>query len=203
MPAVEPLPREQIDGELAAELDELARANGYTANSFLIMGRRPEIARQVLALVRVVMRNPDSTLDKPLIWMIANICSRVYGCEYCVGHTLKNGTRHGLSEAKAEALWEYRSSELFGAAERAALDVALAGGQCPADVSEAELEELRRYYSAEQIVEIALIISLFGFHNRWNRIMRTPLEEPVLDFQSRHQDFFAGDGGPAPKERPV
>ena len=80
MPAVEPLPLDQV-GEVSDELEALAKANGYTANSFLI-------------------------------WMIANICSRVYGCEYCAGHTMKNGTRHGLPLEKAEALWEFRTSSL-------------------------------------------------------------------------------------------
>jgi len=195
MPAVEPLPLDQV-GEVSDELEALAKANGYTANSFLIMARRPEVARQVLGLVRLIMRNPDSTLDKPLIWMIANICSRVYGCEYCAGHTMKNGTRHGLPLEKAEALWEFRTSSLFSPAERAALEVAAAGGQCPADVSEADMDELRKYYSDTQIVEIALVISIFGFHNRWNHIMGTPLEHPVLDFREQNPQAFASDGGP-------
>lgn len=195
MPAVEPLPRDQVGG-IADELDQLAKANGYTANSFLIMAHRPEVARQVLGLVRLIMRNPDSTLDKPLIWMIANMCSRVYGCEYCMGHTMKNGNRHGVPVEKADALWEFRTSTLFSPAERAALNVAAAGGQCPADVSDAELDELRKYYSDAQIVDIALVISIFGFHNRWNHIMRTPLEEPVLEFREQHPNAFVREGGP-------
>ena len=39
---------------------------------------------------------------------------------------------------------------------------------------------LRKYWSEEQIVEIVAVISVFGFLNRWNDTMATPLEdEPV------------------------
>ena len=60
----------------------------------------------------------------------------------------------------------------------------------------AELDELRKFYSDKQIVEIALVISIFGFHNRWNQIMRTPLEEPVLEFREQHPQAFVREGGP-------
>jgi hypothetical protein len=40
--------------------------------------------------------------------------------------------------------------------------------------------ELRKYWSEEQIVEIVAVISLFGFLNRWNDTMATPLEEEPI-----------------------
>lgn len=40
--------------------------------------------------------------------------------------------------------------------------------------------ELRKHWTEEQIVEIVGVISLFGFLNRWNDTMATPLEgEPI------------------------
>ncbi len=192
MPRVEPLPLEELD-EIREELDALREANGYVANSFLIMGRRPEIAKNVLALIRSVMRNPNSTIGPDLRWMVAHVCSRANGCRYCTAHTLKNGAHYGLPQEKVEAVWEYEHNPLFSSAERAALNVALAGGHSPAIVTDADMAELRKHFTDEQVVEIVLVISLFGFNNRWNTIMGTELEPVVTEFQERNKKAFAAE----------
>ena len=189
MARLEPLPREELV-EIKDELDALSAANGYVANSFLIMGRRPEIAQNFLKLIRSVMRNPNTTLSPGLTWMVAHMCSASYGCQYCSAHTLKNGTNVGLPREKADALWDYETSALFTPAERAALDVARAGGLCPSDVSDRQMDELKTHFSAEQVVEIVAVIALFGFNNRWNDIMKTDLEPTVVAFREEHQDAF-------------
>ncbi len=191
MSRLEPLPREQL-GAIGQELDEIAEANGYVPASMRIMGRRPEATRNVLALIRSIMRDPQSSLDPDLTWMIAHVCSRVNGCQYCVAHTMKNGSHHGLSQEKACSVWDFRTSPLFTPAERAALEVAAAGGQCPAVVGDEEMAELCKHYSEGQIVEIVLVISLFGFHNRWNSIMQTDLEAEVLRFKDQNPAAFGG-----------
>jgi hypothetical protein len=39
--------------------------------------------------------------------------------------------------------------------------------------------------SEEQIVEIVGVIALFGFLNRWNNTMATPLEDEPIEYLSR------------------
>ena len=44
----------------------------------------------------------------------------------------------------------------------------------------AHFEELRRHWDDGQIVEMLAVVGLFGFLNRWNATMATPLEaEPI------------------------
>jgi uncharacterized peroxidase-related enzyme len=191
MSRLEHLPREELDA-LGEELDALSQANGYTANSFLIMGRRPEIARNVLILIRSIMRNPDSTIDADLRWLVAYMCSYAHGCQYCQAHTLKNGTTYGLPQAKIDAIWEYETSDVFSDGERAALRIAQLGGMSPVGVEDTDMAELRRHYSEEQVVEIVLVISLFGFNNRWNAIMNTDLEPKVRDFMAGNPRLYEG-----------
>lgn len=38
-------------------------------------------------------------------------------------------------------------------------------------------DELKKHWTEEQIVEIVGVIALFGFLNRWNDTMATPLED--------------------------
>jgi hypothetical protein len=46
--------------------------------------------------------------------------------------------------------------------------------------------ELRKHWTEEQIVEIVAVIAMFGFMNRWNDTMATPLEDDPLHFGEKH-----------------
>jgi alkylhydroperoxidase family enzyme len=103
-----------------------------------------------------------------------------------------------VKDEKLEAVWEFRTSPLFGAAERAALEVALAGAAQPNAVSDDHFTELKKHWSEAQIVEIVAVISLFGFMNRWNDTMATPLEAEPLEVGEKH---LARQGWAAGKHR--
>ena len=181
MSHVEPLSIEETDAA-KADIEQLASATGFVANSMLLLARRPEIARAVLGLIRAVVRNPDGTVDPALRWMVAHVTSRANGCTYCSAHTLKNGADNGVPDDKLAAIWEFETNPVFSDAERAALRVAVTGGQCPAYAAQEDMAELRRHFSEEQIIEIGAVIALFGFNNRWNALMATDLEPEVTDF---------------------
>ncbi|MEM9030807.1 MAG: carboxymuconolactone decarboxylase family protein [Pseudomonadota bacterium] len=168
--------------DAADEIKWLAAQTGFVANSMLTLSHRPEIAKAVLNLIRAVVRNPNGTVDPALLWMVAHVTSLSNGCRYCSAHTFKNGADNGVPQDKLQALWEFERSSLFSEAERAALRIALSGGQCPSSADPADMDILRAHFSAAQIVEICSVIALFGFNNRWNALMETELEERVTTF---------------------
>jgi hypothetical protein len=45
--------------------------------------------------------------------------------------------------------------------------------------------DMRRHWSENQIVEILAVVSVFGFLNRWNDSMGTPLEPEPLALGKR------------------
>ena len=94
-----------------------------------------------------------------------------------MAHTAGASLRLGVDEKKLEAVWEYRTSPLYTEAERVALDFAIAAASQPNDVSDELFARLRQHWSDNQIVEILGVVSMFGFMNRWNDSMATPLEE--------------------------
>ena len=181
MPHIAPVDLAASD-EAKADIEWLASATGFVANSMLTLSHRPEIAKAVLGLIRAVVRNPDGKVDPALRWMIAHVTSLSNGCQYCSAHTFKNGADNGVPGDKLEALWEFETSPRFCDAERAALRVAMTGGQCPSYARPEDMAELRRHFSAEQIVEIGAVIALFGFNNRWNALMETDIEDSVTSF---------------------
>lgn len=185
MPHITPLTLEetqQAEGDIAW----LASATGFTANSMLTLSRRPEIAKAVLGLIRAVVRNPDGTVDPALRWMVAHVSSLSNGCSYCSAHTFKNGADNGVPQDKLDHIWSFETSDLFSDAERAALRVALTGGQCPSYASPEDMEQLRQHFSDDQIVEIGSVIALFGFNNRWNAFMQTDIEPEVTEFMEEN-----------------
>lgn len=184
MPYIAPVELENSEAA-KADIEWLASATGFVANSMLTLSHRPEIAKAVLELIRAVVRNPDGTVDPALRWMVAHVTSLSNGCSYCSAHTFKNGADNGVPQDKLEALWEFESNPLFSDAERAALRVALTGGQCPSFATPEDMADLRQHFSEAQVVEIGAVIALFGFNNRWNALMETEIEDRVTDFVER------------------
>jgi alkylhydroperoxidase family enzyme len=90
-----------------------------------------------------------------------------------------------VPDEKIAAVWAMDSSDLFSAAERAALRLAIKAGMVPNEASEEDFDELKKYFDEGQIVEIMASIALFGYLNRWNDTMATQLETLPKDVVKR------------------
>jgi alkylhydroperoxidase family enzyme len=103
-----------------------------------------------------------------------------------MAHTAGAALRLGIDEQKLEAVWEFRTSPLFGEKERVALEFAIAAAAQPNDVTDELFSKVKLYWSENQIVEIAGVVAMFGFMNRWNDTMATPLEEEPVEVGEKH-----------------
>jgi len=103
-----------------------------------------------------------------------------------MAHTAGAALRLGIDEAKFDAIWEFRTSPLYTEAERVALDFAIAAASQPNDVTDELMALMKQHWTEGQIVEIAATVSLFGFMNRWNDSMATPLEEEPIEVGEKH-----------------
>ncbi len=177
-PRVEPLPQE-TSPELQGEFEAIRRNLGFVPNSVLIMQRKPKLVKAFVQMVAAVW-DPESRVDRGFKRLIAHVASRAAGCRYCMAHTAGGALHFGVDAAKVAAIWEYATSPLYSEGERAALDFALAAASVPNSVSDDMYATLRRFWSEEQIVEIIGVIALFGFLNRWNDTLGTPLESEPL-----------------------
>lgn len=98
-----------------------------------------------------------------------------------MAHTAGGSLRFGVDEKKLAAIWEYRASPLYSEAERVALDFAIAAASQPNAVTAELFEKMKQHWTEGQIVEIAATVALFGFLNRWNDTMATPLEQEPIE----------------------
>jgi uncharacterized peroxidase-related enzyme len=183
MTRLAPLPSDSVP-ELEEAFAVYRKGLGFVPNSVLIMQRRPKLVRALSAMVAAVM-DPEGSVTPGFKRLLAHVASRAHGCLYCMAHTAGGALRAGIPEEKVAAVWEYRTSPLYSEAERVALDVAIAAAAVPNAVSDAMFAELRQHWSDEQIVEILGVISLFGFLNRWNDTLATPLEEEAIEVGER------------------
>ena len=169
-----------------AETFELvAGVMGFVPNSMKAMAHNPAILNGFLGLSMAVL-GPDNSLDPGLRQMIAYVTSSAAGCRYCQAHTAHTGHRQGVSAEKLEAIWSYETNDLFTEAERAALALAQAGGSVPNEATDAHFEALKAHYTNKEIAEITAVIALFGFLNRWNDTLATPLEDSPIAFAEAH-----------------
>jgi alkylhydroperoxidase family enzyme len=132
---------------------------------------------KALAQLAAAVWDPESLVNVGFKRLIAHMASRASGCRYCMAHTAGGALHLGVDPAKLEAIWSYASSPLYSEAERAALDFSLAAASVPNAVDDELFAKMRQHWSDDEIVEITGVISLFGFMNRWNDTMATPLEQ--------------------------
>ncbi len=186
---------------------------GVVPNSLLTMARQPAVLSSFAMLVANILGPPPGRrlpiwnglrlVWKNIVWtvrhqrsaerlpaslksLVAHVSSNAAGCRYCQAHTIGEAFHLGVPIAKLEAVWDFEHSELFDAAEVAALRFALAAGSTPNSVTNEHFNDLRAHYSEEQIVELGATVALFGFLNRWNDTFATTLEPESVALAQKH-----------------
>jgi alkylhydroperoxidase family enzyme len=180
---LDPLPPETTP-EMKDEFDSFFKTLGFVPNSVLTMQRKPKIAKAFVQIQRAIW-DPESKVDRGFKRLAAYVASRNAADVYSMAHTASGALHFGIAEDKLLAARDYRNSALFTAAEKAALDLAVAASSSPIAVTDALFVELRKYWSEEQIVELMGVIAVAGFLARWNVSMATPIEPEPLEVGER------------------
>jgi len=175
MARITPLSEEELPDSVRPVL-EFARATmGFTPNDVLTMARWPELLQAMTPLVGVLFSL--GRVDMELKRLVALVTSMSGGCQYCVAHNAFGLFEDGIDPDKRSAVWEYPTSPLFTAAERAALAFAQSVGQTPNLLTDAEYATLQEHFDTRQIMELAGVTCLFAFLNRWNSTFITQIED--------------------------
>ena len=82
-----------------------------------------------------------------------------------------------MTEEQIKALQFYQTSKLFDEKEKATILYAERMTRGAAAIRSGSLEELRKFYSEDQIVELTLVICVANFTNRFNDALQV---EPDL-----------------------
>lgn len=179
MPLVQPAPSTP-DAELSQLITLYEETLGFCPNSVLTMSHRPDIAKSFVALNKAVMDN-HGRVTSALKRLIGYISSHVAGCRYCQAHTIRAAERYGAEAEQMANIWSFDTHPAFSPAERAALNFARAASLIPNAVDDEIKTALHAHWNDGEIVEIAGVVALFGYLNRWNDSMGTTLETPAKE----------------------
>ena len=179
MPRLEP--SKAIPDDIAAILAGFEASLGFVPASLGLMTHLPDVLRAFVGLSRAVMA-PSERVPPPLKQMIAHVVSQAAGCRYCQAHTAHRAHEVGVDAEKIDQLWSFEHSPLFSPGERAALRLAMLAGQAPSAVEDADTAAVTAAFGPEGLAEITAVIAHFGFLNRWNDTLATPLEDAPRAF---------------------
>lgn len=193
MPRLEPLDLEDCPEESRHALELAQERLGFIPNSLRILARKPKILEAFSNMAHAAWA--PGAVEPYLKGLVAHIASRSAGCVYCSAHTTGMAIERGSGAGKIEHIWAYETSDLFSDAERAALRVAQGAALAPNAVTDEDFAELKKHWTGEQIVEILAIISVFGFLNRWNDTLATPLEDGPKDLGEKHLSGWGWEAG--------
>jgi alkylhydroperoxidase family enzyme len=99
-----------------------------------------------------------------------------------MAHNAGGSLQQGVADEKLAAVWEFQTSPLFSEAERVVLEFAVDAAAQPNEL----FARLKQHWNENQIVEIVSVISFFGFMNRYNDTMATPLEDEPIAVAQKH-----------------
>jgi len=192
MSRLAPLSLDQLPPDLRAVMAEGEKKMGFRANDGLTMARLPAMLKALSQMAWSVY-GPEGRTPLELRKLVAFITSTAAGCMYCRAHTAHGAFRAGVAPDKLAAAWDFETSPLFSASERAALRLAQGAGHAPVAVDDGHFAELRKHFDDDQIAELVGVIALFGFLNKWNAVIGTDVEDAPGGFVRDH----LGDGASA------
>lgn len=200
---------------LAPFLAAAEASMGFVPNSTKAMANRPQLAVAFSLLYATVMGVdlkallahwqpllPDAAaatdnLNPELRHLISFATSLRSGCLYCQAHTSHSLERASSSpdQAKFDQVLNYQQADCYSDAERAVLDLVFASTEQPNAATADHFNALQAHFNEAQVAQMVAMMATFGFLNRWNDTLATPLEAMPLQFAEAHLQAFGWQGG--------
>ncbi len=126
-----------------------------------------EISKKTIALLEQCSASlNDSPLNQSIRVLVELRVSQMNGCAYCCGLHSEEARKLNIAQEKLDSLPAWRMSRFFTDEERVALQWCEAVTQLDKDLEKIR-EQLFRYYTEKQIVDLTCCIAIM---NTWNRI---------------------------------
>ncbi len=166
MAVVSPIPADKAATEVKPIYEALTQKFGRMPNIFGVMAHRPAVLKNFMPLYGSIIN--EGTVEAKYKELAYLKTALLNGCEYCTRAHTPGGRKGGLSDDQIRAIHFYERSKLFDEKEKATLRYAERVTRGAAGIRSPELEELRKFYSEDQIVELTLVICAANFTNRFN-----------------------------------
>ncbi len=149
------------------------RKYGAALDAALLWARSPRLFVGVASLYGALDRR-SSPIDPVLRSLVTVLISQINNCSFCVDLNSAVLEKRGVSPDKIAALTNWKSSNLFDARERAALDYADAVTRYDRGVDEPTFAELKKHFDDDAIVELTALTAFQNLSSKFNSALAVP-----------------------------
>jgi uncharacterized peroxidase-related enzyme len=176
MARIRPRDPDEVSSEIQSMFARFQARRGNIPNMFRTMALRPEIATTAAAHMEAIFST--GTVDPRLKEMLAVRVSQINDCYYCKASHTALANQLGASVELLDAMYHIdQHRDLFTPAEQAALAFAERMTTDAHGVVEDIWIDLSEYFDEGQIIEIAAVIGLFNYYNRFSDALKIPVTE--------------------------
>ena len=151
------------------------RKYGAVLDAALLWARAPRLFLGVALLYGMIDRK-RSPLSPALRSLVTVLVSQINNCSFCVDLNSASLLKRGVAPEKVEALADWRGSDLFDAAEKAALDYADAVTRYDRGVDDALFADLRGHFDDDAIIELTGLIAFQNLSSKFNSALAVPAQ---------------------------
>jgi uncharacterized peroxidase-related enzyme len=177
MPRISRLNRSQVDPDLRSIYDRYLQQRGNVPYFFRTVAHRPRIFETMIAHLEAVLST--GTLPTKLKELVVVRTSQLNGTAYCLASHTAISLRLGWTPEHLQALKDWSNSSLFSESEKCAIDLAESMTSDSLNYTDAQMADLRRFYSEGEIVELMAAIGLFNYFNRFNNLLHMEPTQPA------------------------
>jgi alkylhydroperoxidase family enzyme len=179
MARIEPIDIDRASPEAKAVTDGARRLLGRVPSTFGVMSHSPQVARWMLAFVASIHRDGAGSIVEGRIKNLATLkTASLNRSEYSLGHNRAYGREFGMDEETFAALESgYETSDKFDDRDKAVLAWAEAITLNTAGEDDGRFENLQKYFSDPEIVELTMTICHFNGMNRFTTALKLDLEQ--------------------------
>lgn len=157
--------------------ERFATAYGPFINQVKVFAHRPPALRHIMGLLLDLA--DERVLPKRYLEIALVTVSKLNECKYCVAHHAPRLIEQGLS-AKAAANILDREVDGFDEVDTLVRDFAVEVTNNPQYMRDKMFDNLKTYFTEEQIVELTLRTALCGFFNRFNDALQIEMEDAAI-----------------------
>lgn len=160
--------------DILEAFDRMIQKRGKLTNIYKALAHKPDILKTIGPFVAAVQK-PDE-LDPKLKERIILRVSKINRSAYCCHAHEQISTKMGFTRDEINEM-DNPSTAKISDAEKAALNYAEALTVNPGNIPDTVYEDLKKYYSESQIVEITALAALYNMINRFNEALKLDPEE--------------------------
>jgi uncharacterized peroxidase-related enzyme len=166
MAAINPVLKDQAAPEIVGIFDKMTKRLGFMPNFFATLAHRPNVLKSFLDLYKAIMN--EGTVEARFKELAYLKTAMINGCEYCTKAHIASGKKAGLTDDDVQGLLFYQRNPRFSDKDKAVILYAERVTRGASAIRPGAVEELKKYFTEDQIVELTMVIAVANFTNRMN-----------------------------------